>query len=53
VTVRSGYKDIVVTVLVISVFFTVLGLVIFFALTLWAAREDGRDQERRDRRHPR
>jgi hypothetical protein len=42
-----------VTFLVISAIFSALGLVVFFALSLWAAREDGRDQRRRDARFPR
>jgi hypothetical protein len=43
----------VVTVLVVSSILTALGMLVFFALLLWAAREDGRDQAERDRRTPR
>jgi hypothetical protein len=40
----------VITFLVVTAVFSVIGVVVFFALTLWAAREDGRDQRRRDAR---
>jgi hypothetical protein len=30
--------------------FSVVGVVVYLALSLWAAREDGRDQRRRDGR---
>jgi hypothetical protein len=36
------------TVLVISSVLTLAGFVVFMALMFWAAREDGRDQRRRD-----
>jgi hypothetical protein len=42
-----------VTILVVAAVLSLLGVAVFFALTLWAAREDGRDQRRRDARHPR
>ena len=35
--------------LAISAVIGLLGVVVWIALLLWAAREDGRDQERRDR----
>ena len=35
--------------LAISAVVGLLGVVVWIALLLWAAREDGRDQERRDR----
>ena len=46
----SGKKTAVTTLLVVSAVFSIIGVVVFFALTLWAAREDGRDQRRRDAR---
>ncbi len=45
-----GYEAALITFLVISAVLSVLGVVVFFALALWAAREDGRDQRRRDAR---
>ena len=45
-----GKRKGVITFLVVTAVFSVLGVVVFFALTLWAAREDGRDQRRRDAR---
>jgi len=35
-------------VLVLSAVLTLAGAVVFLALMFWAAREDGRDQRRRD-----
>ncbi len=46
----SGKKRAVTTFLVITAAISIIGVVVFFALTLWAAREDGRDQRRRDAR---
>jgi hypothetical protein len=40
-------------VLAISALIGLVGVVVWIALLLWAAREDGRDQERRDRDVPR
>ena len=40
-------------VLAISALIGLLGSAVWIALLLWAAREDGRDQERRDRDLPR
>lgn len=40
-------------VLVLSAVLSLTGVVIWIALLLWAAREDGRDQARRDRETPR
>jgi hypothetical protein len=40
----------VTVVLVVSAVFAALGALVFFALMLWAAREDGRDQRARDAR---
>jgi hypothetical protein len=39
--------------LAISAVLGLLGVVVWIVLLLWAAREDGRDQERRDRDVPR
>jgi hypothetical protein len=39
--------------LALSAVVGLLGVVVWIALLVWAAREDGRDQERRDRDHPR
>jgi hypothetical protein len=39
-------------VLAISALIGLLGVVVWIALLLWAAREDGRDQERRNRDLP-
>jgi hypothetical protein len=39
--------------LAISAIVGLLGVVLWIVLLLWAAREDGRDQERRDRDVPR
>jgi hypothetical protein len=38
----------VTEVLVFSTVVALLGIVVWIVLLLWAAREDGRDQERRD-----
>jgi hypothetical protein len=35
-------------VLIVSALLGLVGAVVWIALLLWAAREDGRDQERRD-----
>jgi hypothetical protein len=40
-------------VLVVSGVVSLLGVVVWIGLLLWAAREDGRDQQERDRRLPR
>jgi hypothetical protein len=40
-------------VLAISAVVGLLTILVWIALLLWAAREDGRDQERRDRDAPR
>jgi hypothetical protein len=45
----SGVRELVV----ISAFLSLAGALVFIGLLLWAAREDGRDQRRRDRRLPR
>ena len=37
-------------VLVISAVLSLMGVVVWIGLLLWAAREDGRDQAERDRR---
>ena len=36
-------------ILILSSVVAFLGVVVWIVLLLWAAREDGRDQERRDR----
>ena len=36
-------------VLILSALLGLLGVVVWIGMLLWAAREDGRDQERRDR----
>jgi hypothetical protein len=36
-------------VLIVSAVLGLVGAVVWIVLLLWAAREDGRDQERRDR----
>jgi len=36
-------------ILILSAVLALGGVVVWIALLLWAAREDGRDQERRDR----
>jgi hypothetical protein len=40
-------------VLVVSAFLGLMGVVVWIGLLLWAAREDGRDQRRRDSELPR
>lgn len=35
--------------LIVSVFLSLAGVLVFIGLLLWAAREDGREQRRRDR----
>lgn len=40
-------------VLVVSAVVSLMGVVVWIGLLLWAAREDGRDQRERDRRLPR
>lgn len=35
-------------VLIVSALLGLVGAVVWIALLIWAAREDGRDQERRD-----
>ncbi|HEY7344108.1 MAG TPA: hypothetical protein VH620_01005 [Gaiella sp.] len=40
-------------VLAISALIGLVTIVVWIVLLLWAAREDGRDQERRDREFPR
>jgi hypothetical protein len=37
-------------VLIVSTVLSLAGVVAYIGLLLWAAREDGRDQRRRDRR---
>jgi len=37
-------------VLVVSALVSLMGVVVWIGLLLWAAREDGRDQQERDRR---
>jgi hypothetical protein len=37
-------------VLIVSTVLSLLGVAAYIGLLLWAAREDGRDQRRRDRR---
>jgi hypothetical protein len=36
-------------ILILSAVIALAGVVVWIALLLWAAREDGRDQDRRDR----
>ena len=36
-------------VLIVSAFLSLAGVLVYIGLLLWAAREDGRDQARRDR----
>jgi hypothetical protein len=49
-TVASVWKTRAVReVLVLSALLGLLGVVVWIGMLLWAAREDGRDQERRDR----
>ena len=40
-------------VLVVSAVLSLMGVVVWIGLLLWAAREDGRDQRERDRHLPR
>jgi hypothetical protein len=40
-------------VLIVSAIASLMGVVVWIGLLLWAAREDGRDQQRRDRQFPR
>ncbi len=40
-------------VLVVSAVLSLLGVVVWIGLLLWAAREDGRDQRERDSHLPR
>ena len=40
-------------VLIVSAVVSLMGVVVWIGLLLWAAREDGRDQRERDRRFPR
>ena len=40
-------------VLVVSAVLSLMGVVVWIGLLLWAAREDGRDQRERDQRLPR
>jgi len=40
-------------VVIASAVLSLLAVAIWLGLLLWAAREDGRDQQRRDRRRPR
>ena len=47
------YEGAVTLFFVLTAVLAVLGTLVFFALALWAAREDGRDQRRRDARRPR
>lgn len=37
-------------VLIVSAILSLAGVLVYIGLLLWAAREDGRDQRRRDRR---
>ena len=39
-------------VLIVSAVVSLMGVVVWIGLLLWAAREDGRDQRERDRRLP-
>ena len=36
------------SILIISAVLSLAGVLVYLALLLWAAREDGRDQQRRD-----
>lgn len=36
--------------LIVAVFVSLASVLVYIGLLLWAAREDGRDQRRRDRR---
>jgi len=47
---RRGHTDGVREVLVVSALVSLMGVVVWIGLLLWAAREDGRDQQERDRR---
>ena len=47
---RHGQTDGVREVLVVSAVVSLMGVLVWIGLLLWAAREDGRDQEERDRR---
>ena len=40
-------------VAIVSAVLSLAGVLAYLGLLLWAAREDGREQERRDRRLPR
>jgi len=40
-------------ILVVSALLGLVGVAVWIALLVWAARADGRDQERRDRLRPR
>jgi hypothetical protein len=40
-------------VFVLTAVLAVIGVLVYLGLSLWAAREDGRDQRRRDARRPR
>ena len=40
-------------VLVVSAFLSLMGVVVWIGLLVWAAREDGRDQRRRESDLPR
>ena len=37
-------------ILIVSSLFSLAAVLVYIGLLLWAAREDGRDQRRRDRR---
>ena len=53
---RAGYRALPASgrvsmreALIVSVFLSLAGVLVYIGLLLWAAREDGRDQARRDR----
>jgi hypothetical protein len=49
---RVGYERLMREVLVVSAILSLAGVVAYIGLLLWAAREDGREQERRNRGLP-
>lgn len=46
---RIGNDPSVEAALIVSVFVGLGSVIVYIAMLLWAAREDGRDQRRRDR----